>query len=365
MKIDSSFLNILPLNNFPKINYTPKISFTGSNLAPLDKDTVTFSGTQKTESSSKNKKLDPAERGSRRLTTEIHRESDNAYSLFKYILGTVLDETIIDLDEPDAQTRIKNAIDENKNKPILYVTSRRKKPNSIAEKMGQLHIRSKAQVRNNMNDIIGARIIVSGVGTKEGDYVLDKLTQGVKETPLKIKKIKNHGQQNPRLKYTTQKALDKLITASRKNGSPTCEYVDQPRDSGYLAVHLLTENIADGFSAEIQIMGLDVERFKEIEDLCYKCHAGKGVGKKYKEIEDLFKPYRGDEDFMAQYLEYTKRAYKHERLKPLHNKDEFSEFLPIPDDLDLIPKELDFNNIRKIKNRIDHETNPTKNPTLK
>ena len=38
-----------------------------------------------------------------------------------------------------------------------------------------------------MNDIIGARIIVSGVGTKEGDYVLDRLAQGVKETPLNIR----------------------------------------------------------------------------------------------------------------------------------------------------------------------------------
>ena len=99
-----------------------------------------------------------------------------------------------------------------------------------------------------MHDIIGARIIVSGVGTKEGDYVLDRLTKGVKETPLKIKKIKNDGQQNPRLKYTTQKELERLISTTRKNGSTTCEYVEQRRDQENQAVPSFTDHKEIGLS---------------------------------------------------------------------------------------------------------------------
>ena len=66
----------------------------------------------------------------------------------------------------------------------------------------------------------------------------------------------------------------------------------------------------------------------------------------------MLKPVQQDPRLQKEFIEYTKRAYAYERLKPLMPDKAEAEYLRIPSDLN-IPKELDFNNLAKIKARID------------
>ena len=382
MKVDINSLNIFQktadcrTNNGEKKNSAflkiPYGSF--ANLAPLKCDTVSF-GRKKTvgeeysetndskpvtkKSSSSDKRIDHVERASLRTTIGIYDESYEAFDKLKYILqNTFSDVKVIDMDDERAERMITSELQDNKDKPVVLITARRKDPVSISEKMAQMHLRSKKAAKENINDLIGARIIVSGTSTKEGEYVLEELLKTVqKKSPFfKIKKVKVHNQENSELSYARKGKLDKFVKENRKiNGETSCEYIDQPRDSGYLAIHLITDEIADGYSSEIQIMGLDVANFKELEDICYKCNANKRVPKKYKPIKDMFEPYKKNKAFRENFLEYTKRAYAYERLKPIHEKDEYLECLPIPKDID-ISQDFDFNNLNNIKRKIDRDT---------
>lgn len=361
-------MNINPINifNIKNNGLAPSIPVSGkflpcknSNLAPLSFDTVTFSGRPKANiSSSDSKKINHSDRGSLGVAQSVYDEAEYAYGHLKYVLSYIFDTKVIDNDSPDFERQVIRSLDNNKDKPVVMITSRRKSPASIAEKMGSKTIRKKHCIKDKMNDLIGARIVLSGTSPKEGDYVLDKISDAVKRGRLSITEVKVHSQEDPKLKYATKTKMNKLVSTARKYNQGkdrgNCTFIDQPRDSGYLAIHLITGDIGDGYNAEIQIIGLDVENFKEIEDLCYKCHAGKNVDKKYKAIADLFKPYKNNESFMADFLEYTKRAYAYERLKPIHNKDEYKDRLHIPKDLN-IPQELDFNNIENLKRLADRE----------
>ncbi len=374
MRINGLFPNINTKSGItgrPYVSGATKPCFSrNSNLSPLEHDTVSFTAAKRSVtdhlsetakpitqiSDSWSKKMDKSERAPLNLTQKLYDESGYAFNKLKLLLQDAFPEAnVIDLDSSTADSVMTRSLEESKDKPVVMITARRKSPNSIAEKMASSHIRSKKGAKEELHDLIGARIIVSGTSTSEGEYVLDRLAESVKKGRFKVAQVKNHSQENPKLSYVSKRHLNRFIDVNRKkNGASSCEYIDAPRDSGYLAIHIITDEIADGFSSEIQIMGLDVERFKEIEDICYKCHAEKGVDKKYKPLEELFAPVVENKRLRKDYLEYTKRAYEYERLKPIHDKNEYDSYFPIPKDLD-IPKELDFNNIARLKARIDTE----------
>lgn len=346
-------MNINSINNFSIQTLPQKLPFLGNfgikgNLAPLEKDTVSFtSNVSKTSS----KKMDYANRPNLAAATKVYQDSEYDFDQFKYTLGQIFDAPVIEMGAIDYKGKINRAIDERQNKPIIMIETRRKTPTSIAEKMASLKLNSADEAKNEMHDIIGARIILSSPSKKDGDQVLETLTNAVKKGKIKILEIKNHSQENPELHYASRGKLGKLLTACRKK-TPMCSYKDEPRDSGYLAIHLITDKLSNGYKAEIQIMGLEVAKFKEVEDLCYKCHSGKALHSKYKSLQKEFEPLK-DKNTMEEYLEYTKRAYARERLKTEHKKGSLEEFLPIPKDLKKIPKNLDFNTIANKKRILD------------
>lgn len=362
MNIINSAANIY---QFPKINTRSifkTLPFKGAgNLAPLERDTVSFSGKSKSkeapETSSEinaqdDKNFEHSDRISLKLAQNLYNESKYAYGLLRYALSKILDTDAIDITSPDYQKQIDAAKRHNHNKPILAITCRRKKPESISEKMAENKLKSKKSAKEELHDLIGARIILTGNSTKEGDYVLDKLSEAVAKRRIKIKSIKNHGQENTKTKYATKRKIDKLINTARKSGSPLCSYSDKPRNSGYLAMHIILEDVADGYEAEIQIMDANVEKFKELEDICYKCTFNKNSPKKYAPIAKLLGQVHSSPALRKEFLEYTKRAYEFERLQPYDSNEYTHHYFPIPKDLN-IPKELDFNNLAKIKDSID------------
>ena len=352
-------MQINPIKIFTSYQAPLKTNFLGgktnfSNLSPLDKDTVSFSG--KTLKSDV-KKTNNSERPALRTAQRIYEDSDYAYGQLRYILSQTFDMPVIDINSHKAKEKMDRAINDNRKKPVIMITSRRKSPNSIAEKMASWKLRSMSSTKNTLNDIIGAKIVVSGTSTREGDYVLDKLTEAVKKGRLKIKEIKNHNQGDKTLNYATKAKINKLLNAARKTNS-TCTYIDQPRDTGYLAIHIITDEITDGYSAEIQIMGLDVAKFKEIEDFCYKCRAEKEIPPELKEFKDIFQILNENPKLNQEYMEYTKKAYAHERKKGSHKAENSGRFLPIPKGSSL-PKALDFNKIASTIKMTDKKEAPS------
>lgn len=351
---------MLPKINFGNFNISMNQNRTSfqkrsPKLTYLIQDTVSFSKRPEVNPvANKDKKVVQSERSNMKLAQDIYLETEYPMKMLKFILGDIFDTNVIDVDEYSSEEQINRTFNNNRNEPVVVITARRKRPDSISEKMSSYHIKSKSAAKSEVKDLIGARIMVSGTSTKEGGYVVDKLIDAVKKKRIKIEKIKNHGQENKSLSYASSAKLNKLLDAARKNGSPMCTYVDEPRDSGYIALHIITGEIADGYSAEIQVIGVDVDSFKELEDICYKCAAGKNLPKKYESLKEIFKPLKSNKKMMAEFLEYTKRAYAYERKKPIHNKHDYKERLPIPEDLN-IPSELDFNNLQILKSKIDSE----------
>lgn len=342
------------INNYLNKGLTPFRYDIKGNLAPLEHDTVLFRGIKKETVLSKtaSKKIDKTSRPNHKVANKVYEESEEAFDQFRYTLNQLFNMPVIELGGVNYEERINIAIEENQNNPIVMILARRKTPNSIAEKMSSLKIKSAQEARERMRDIIGARIVLSGNSQKEGDYVISKIIEAIKANKLKIKEIKVHSQDDPKLQYVSNRKINSLLTTCNKKNEEII-YKNQPRDSGYLAVHLITGELQNGYKAEIQIMGLEVAKFKEIEDLCYKCHSGKLLHKKYKSLQKDFSPLAKNNKIMAQFLEYTKRAYANERLKTTHKKGMYEEFLSIPPDLNLIPKNLDFNEIAKRKKKID------------
>ena len=315
-----------------------------ANLAPLNKDTVIFKGKIST---GEEKKISHSDRP--RITTadKIYEDSDYAYGLLKYAISKALDMSVIDINSHNAHDKIIRTINGRQHEPVVLITGRRKSSESIAEKMASQKLKGIDETKETLNDLIGVRIILSGKSTEEGEYVLDKLGKAVQKKRIKIKEIKNHGQNDPKLNYVSKKGINKFLKIAR-NEMPMCKYTDEPRNSGYLAVHILTDEIFDGYNAEIQIIGLDVSELKEIEDLCYKCLAGKNIPEKYSEIAKRFQPLREDESLKNEYMEYTKKAYAKERKRPMHKAKASKKFLSIPKN-SRIPKNLDFNQLSSAK----------------
>ncbi len=376
MKINGSFLNVFQRPNINPIN---KVCFKFTNLAPLPFDTVSFGANKKAETlikpenqptdvekiptSYQDKILSRSEAVNLKLAKGLYQEADYAMNKLRFILKQTFGGIpVIDIDAPNREELETLAINQNskdKNNPIVMIITRRKSPKSISEKMGAKHIKTKKDAKDKLSDIVGAKIIISGSNTDSGNYVIGKLIETIKARRLGVEQVKNHGQEKSSLNYASRGKINKFVDTARSNGNPLCTYKDEPRDSGYLGLHILTAPLDMGIKGEIQIIGLDVDRFKKLEDICYKCMAKKGVDKKYKPIQTMFNNLLKNDRAVNEYLEYIKRAYSYERSKAKHKKGRNEGFLPIPDDLN-IPEALDFNNIAKLKKQIDNKKN---NPT--
>ena len=159
--------------------------------------------------------------------------------------------------------------------------------------------------------------------------------------------------------YGSTKALKNLKMVCDSKGK-VIKKKDEDMPSGYMAIHMLVQ-LPSGFTGEIQIMGVDVEKFKDVEDICYKIKNGKHVEDKYSSMEDYLKPLSNDKDEILQsgFQDYTRRAYMTQRdIEVVQNKKRKQpKFLHIPADLKYIPKKFDFNEIHKKILECDGNTN--------
>ena len=256
--------------------------------------------------------------------------------------------------------------------PILKLEYRTKGASSLREKASSKHIHTKEGVIVNLQDLSGARIILGSNQKGSADVVIDKLAEVVKDGKLKIVEIENHTPADKKYQYASQTKLHKLAKASSdKFGAFVSEHITR-NETGYIAIHLTVE-FPDGMRGEIQILGRDVAIFKELEDLPYKILQGKSVKPEYAEIVEIFKPLTPvrNNPFDPENIEkaklrqefsaYTAAAYKHERDKmPVSSTSKkVSSFLSLDEFSKMskrkihLPKEVDFNNLYKLKIKAD------------
>lgn len=311
-----------------------------SNLAPLSKDTVSFGATKKN--------IEEGDVGVNFETAEkIHSDAKES-ALF---LEITLNDIFGDMIRGKSLAKIHE-------RPIEKISCRIKSTESICDKSAGRRWYNEKEVKRHMTDIVGARIVMADSSTKQVDRVINRLTEAVRDNKLKILEIENY-RPDPILNQNGKvlKSYDYSSRLALKNLKDVCDSKgkfinkkDEDLRSGYMAIHLLVQ-LPNGFTGEIQIMGSDVEKFKEVEDICYKVKNGKKVDKKYDSVVELLKPVAdaGEDDPLSLAFEkYTRKAYIYQRVKePNHGKYRKESFFEIPEDLKFIPKQLDFNNIAK------------------
>ena len=223
-------------------------------------------------------------------------------------------------------------------------------------------------IKHYANDIVGGRIIMREPGQEYTGLVLDALKRAVDDGMLKINSIENNVPDSA--KIPRGKKLEDYIYASNKQlqdlaKASNAELIENKSKSGYLAVHinislsdeLLSKynGVFDGFDGEIQIIGEDVLQLKKVEDMCYKLKDNKNaIHEDYKLFKDYFTKYYQGEDVQKAFDEYTYALYLYQRALP-SGHPAMSRFPSIAE-LGFegkVPKELDFNKLRTLKESCD------------
>lgn len=313
-----------------------------SNLAPLKYDTVSFGLTEKDLPSKDIQGMFKLPAGT---ANKIYKNAKQTKNYLAKQLYEIFDGLI--------------SSSPNDGKPIGEIVCRTKLPKSIDEKAMTRRWINEDEVKSNMTDIIGARIIMNNSSVENVDKVIDRITDAVRNDKLRIIEIENYRpepeiDENGDIKYSYDyasfNALRRLKCECDKKGRSIPKR-DEDLPTGYMAIHLLTE-LPNSFTGEIQIMGKDVAKLKDIEDLCYKAKSGKKIDPIYKPIRDILKPLRNKNDVILQreYNKYTRNAYTHQRMKETFSNDDSCGFLKIPN---YLPEELDFNNLARIKSECE------------
>lgn len=357
-----------PTNYFSRNNTSSNNNYGNTKLAPLAQDVVSFSGKAKKAvveepdgNVSKAKSLDESDK-SAKIPYQVGRDINSECQEDLKKLKADLKKALKNVTESDA----------NPDLPVLRgelgIHGRVKKAESILQKVSPRKLRQKEEIFK-MGDVVGIRLVLKSSSQKDFALVFRELGKMVRSGKLRVLEVENY-RMTPKDSYVSKRTLDAFeLTCHKANLYP--EISSKTRESGYTAVHMTVE-LPSGKYAEIQIMGRDMERVKEIEDFFYKKRCVKSMDEKYRPIEVLLNKVMGKtkvdketgkvsyekfDDFQVATLDrYIKDSYAHAReIPPKHPKKATIDkdyFLPIPYSL---PKELDFANIQKLKEVCDYQ----------
>ena len=306
------------------------------NLKPLASDTVSFCAKNKVaveivSEIAKNKVFKRWDPDNAKSMTEINNLCDsfkNPLKKFEWDLKQVMKSLISTESNPE------NVIMIGKR----GIKSRVKEPKKVARKANKRNLFSIEQIEK-MGDVGGARIILRTGTPKDTALVFNQLKELVKRG-YKVLEVENY-RSNPAHSYVSQKTLDDFEAYCNKLGQyPSIKNRALP--NSYTAAHVSFE-LPDSKVIELQIMGRDVENFKEIEDLFYKYRCNEDFSEQYKSIQRMFEKIMPKLDgFQNETLErFIKDSYEHAReIPPRSHRVKFTPeraFLPFPYSL---PQEL-------------------------
>lgn len=374
---------------FPKVALLNDMNYKNSNIVPLNRDVVSFSGSKDKVLKKVAETVTDIAGGNKLRADKV--APDTRIGDFNYNLAITLEkEAQIPMNY--LQTTLKRylgplvSVDGRVDRPVYDLGFRIKDRDSIAEKIesiakkftpedaepGELVTITKEMAKSEMGDIVGARITMRD-GSKEAvKEVLDGLAAAVNDGKLRIKEIENYRPFITEIpkdivkrfkKDLGIKLSDKEIKAITTTpeyfsyGSPVdlanfkqvCQKkyreirtIDKDLPTGYPAIHLAVE-LPNGYTGEIQIIGRDVEALKFLEDFYYKAKCKKKI--EYAPLAERLKPLRNDKDFELhdKMLDYTRWAYVGQRLKGvISHKQKIDERFLVADKY-ILDKQLGFN----------------------
>lgn len=274
-------MNFLAINNF-KFNTPFKSNESKSSVVsasqfgikmtqPLKKDEVSFKATVKVLNSRTNGvRLETAKK--------IHKEADLLQEeIEKFIRGLFKDV---------------NCIQE--------IKGRTKTPESIVEKSATRNWNSKDEIFREMTDLNGVKIILNDSSRKSVHKVLDVLEKAIEngfliltevenKRPIAAKKLK--GNLASKWDYSNPDYLSNLVDKAQKHNKKPINFV--PVDytqANYPAIHFLFRLPGQKRVFELQLMGKNVSKFKDLDDLLFKILNNKNVDKKYAKLKKAIEP---------------------------------------------------------------------------
>lgn len=327
-------INPLKLTNNLTNNHTSQLKANAFPATkPLPYDSVSFKGGEKHMNSRSN----AVTHG---LAQQIYAEAEPVMRDFNSKLLKYFGPLIANEGHPD--------------RPLAYkkgLSVRIKTPASICEKTASLGLKNKNEIKEELGDIIGARLVLRD--STQTDEVLKKLIEGVKNNDIKIFEIENY-RPEPKYAYFSKKQLDSLEKVCNKMRTNGVTRAETSIPSGYTAVHF-SVYLNDGFKGEIQLMGIDVEQVKEIEDMLYKLKNNKSLAPKYKKIEEHLKELKTNKPLQRAITAYSKEQYIAARQREPYGikSKKATKFLPAPA---YVPPEYDFNLLYKMKTNCDYKS---------
>lgn len=306
-------------------------NITAPKLRPLAQDTVSF-GSGAKELGQRTKEI------SYGLGKEIYAELNPMVRPFVNLLKKNLKNLIATEAHPE--------------NPIATIGGRAKSPLSMIEKGLSRNLMTKDQIKQ-MGDALGFRISLRSSSQKDFDNVFKGLGQMVKSGLFEVLEMENY-RLTRKQSYVSSKTLDKFEQICQSKGQFPSR-TGKAIPNGYTAFHL-TIKLPNGQIAELQIMGKDLERVKDLEDFYYKLRCKKEFSPQYKPIYDMMNSKMSTlDDFQKETLKrYIKDSYQHALELPArsskHKFNAKNDFLPIPYSL---PEELGFANLQKMKEACD------------
>jgi len=365
-----------------KNNYN-KVGFQGSNLKPLAHDTISFSGAR-----SLNENLLGAFKNE-----EQCKEVEINASSARDTLEQNLNEVFSDIQSNEA------------NKGVIFpIQTRIKGWDSIREKTASkleeaiinhdidnfINPNKPADIKKIINDIIGARFIVKKADEDANRVIIDRLIELVEANKLKITSIdvilpENSDDFKPYIKNDDLEELAAVANIKNKENHldiPEVKVNPIKSMSGYSAIHIDVDLSDDempvkfsDYKGELQIIGGDVAYFKDLEDLCYKLLQNKNIKSGHGAYQYFVNYFENnlynranveniqnlsDKEFKIQrqqdFQEYTRLAYIIQRKKNPQASNYDKGHFPTLEECgmqDILPPQLDFNKLMKLKESCD------------
>jgi len=203
--------------------------------------------------------------------------------------------------------------------------------------------------KSKIHDALGARLILQNGQVGETNAVINQLIKSIESgNGPKIKAIKNYGKNQ---RYLNQSKIEQLEEVIAKAGYKHPVVTDRKKLSGYTATHIIIE-VGNGIDAEIQILGRGVNRVKHVDDICYKGLQGKHVKGLSPEILKELKQVGQNPTLTLYFNKYLTSAYelaKREWDRLPDHELEKQKFPAI--NTDILPACLDLNNIEEELNK--------------
>ena len=322
-------------NNIKDSNYSSNPNMSYPNLKPLPCDTVSFGSKTKivqevTNELSKNKNFvwDPNNKRSMTVINAICDSFKEPLEKFHWDLKRVMRPITCTESNPESIIMPGNR----------GIRGRVKEPKKVIRKANKRNLTTIEQIER-MGDVGGERIVLRSGNPQDTAFVFKYLKEMVKKG-YKVIEVENY-RPTPKDSYVSQKTLEDFEQYCNKHAQYP-SITNRALPNSYPAIHVSFE-LSGGKVIELQIMGRDVENFKEVEDLFYKYRCNEDFSDQYKPIEKMFKRLMPKlDDFQKETLErYHKDSYEHaRRLAPRSAKTKFTPekaFLPFPYSL---PQEL-------------------------